>query len=123
MADALNDAVDTKAEKKRLKDERKKIKDEQKAQKKEAKQRAKEISAQEAELEDEGGHRARRYAQSGRKGRAWLSRNSLYRQSAMCGIRSCPIRFCGRRLPPGGQHDCLRPWHRWYQTLRDPCRR
>ncbi len=55
MADALNDAVDTKAEKKRLKDERKKIKDEQKAQKKEAKQRAKEISAQEAELEDEGG--------------------------------------------------------------------
>lgn len=55
MADALNEAVDTKAEKKRLKDERKKIKDEQKAQKKEAKQRAKEISAQEAELEDEGG--------------------------------------------------------------------
>ena len=55
MADALNDAVDTKAEKKRLKDERKKIKNEQKAQKKEAKQRAKEISAQEAELEDEGG--------------------------------------------------------------------
>ena len=55
MAEALNDAVDTKAEKKRLKDERKKIKDEQKAQKKEAKQRAKEISAQEAELEDEGG--------------------------------------------------------------------
>ncbi len=55
MADALNDAVDTKEEKKRLKDERKKIKDEQKAQKKEAKQRAKEISAQEAELEDEGG--------------------------------------------------------------------
>ncbi|MDE7017476.1 MAG: hypothetical protein K2P65_07845 [Lachnospiraceae bacterium] len=55
MADAFNDAVDTKAEKKRLKDERKKIKDEQKAQKKEARQRAKEISAQEAELEDEGG--------------------------------------------------------------------
>ena len=55
MAEAFNDAVDTKAEKKRLKDERKKIKAEQKAQKKEAKQRAKEISAQEAELEDEGG--------------------------------------------------------------------
>lgn len=55
MADAFNDAVDTKAEKKRLKDERKKIKNEQKAQKKEAKQRAKEISAQEAELDDEGG--------------------------------------------------------------------
>lgn len=55
MAEAFNDAVDTKAEKKRLKDERKKIKDEQKTQKKEAKKRAKEISAQEAELEDEGG--------------------------------------------------------------------
>ncbi|MCM1252241.1 MAG: hypothetical protein NC321_05425 [Clostridium sp.] len=55
MADAFNDAVDTKAEKKRLKDERKKIKDEQKAQKKEAKKKAKEISAQEAELDDEGG--------------------------------------------------------------------
>lgn len=55
MADAFDNAVDTKAEKKRLKGERKKIKNEQKAQKKEAKQRAKEISAQEAELEDEGG--------------------------------------------------------------------
>lgn len=55
MAEEFMDAVDTKAEKKRLKDERKKIKNEQKAQKKEAKQRAKEISAQEAELEDEGG--------------------------------------------------------------------
>ncbi|MCM1038129.1 MAG: hypothetical protein NC314_02805 [Roseburia sp.] len=55
MAEELMDAVDTKAEKKRLKDERKKIKNDQKAQKKEAKQRAKEISAQEAELEDEGG--------------------------------------------------------------------
>ncbi|MDE5932868.1 MAG: hypothetical protein K2H40_10375 [Lachnospiraceae bacterium] len=54
MAEAF-DVVDTKAEKKRLKDERKKIKDERKAQKKEAKQRAKEISAQEAELDDEGG--------------------------------------------------------------------
>ncbi len=55
MADILNDAVDTEAEKKRLKDERKKIKDEQKAQKKEAKKRAKEISAQEAELDEEAG--------------------------------------------------------------------
>lgn len=55
MADALNEVVDTKAERKRLREERKKIRDEQKAQKKEAKQRAKEISAQEAELEDEGG--------------------------------------------------------------------
>lgn len=55
MADILNNAVDTEAEKKRLKDERKKIKDEQKAQKKEAKKRAKEISAQEAELDEEAG--------------------------------------------------------------------
>ncbi|MDE6388651.1 MAG: hypothetical protein K2L82_12700 [Lachnospiraceae bacterium] len=59
MADELlNAEVDTKAEKKRLKEERKKIKDDQKAQKKEAKQRAKEISAQEAQLaedEDAGG--------------------------------------------------------------------
>ncbi len=55
MADILNEAVDTEAEKKRLKDERKKIKDEQKAQKKEAKKRAKEISAQEAELDEEAG--------------------------------------------------------------------
>jgi flagellar motility protein MotE (MotC chaperone) len=49
----LNPEVDTKAEKKRLKDERKKIKDEQKAQKKEAKQRAKEISQQEAQLSED----------------------------------------------------------------------
>lgn len=50
----LNEAVDTKAEKQRLKEEKKKIKDEQKAQRKEAKKRAKEISAQEAQLtEDE----------------------------------------------------------------------
>lgn len=59
MADELlNAEVDTKAEKKRLKEERKKIKDEQKAQKKEARQKAKEISAQEAQLsedEDAGG--------------------------------------------------------------------
>lgn len=55
MADILNEAVDTEAEKKRLKGERKKIKDEQKAQKKEAKKRAKEISAQEAELDEEAG--------------------------------------------------------------------
>ncbi|MDD6810938.1 MAG: hypothetical protein PUD93_03585 [Lachnospiraceae bacterium] len=54
MAEVMDSAVDTKAEKKRLKEERKKIKDEQKAQKKEARQRAKEISAQEAQLgEDE----------------------------------------------------------------------
>lgn len=55
MADILNEAVDTEAEKKRLKEERKKIKNEQKAQKKEAKKRAKEISAQEAELDEEAG--------------------------------------------------------------------
>lgn len=55
MADVLNSAIDTEAEKKRLKNERKKIKDEQKAQKKEAKKRAKEISAQEAELDEEAG--------------------------------------------------------------------
>lgn len=55
MADELlNAVVDTKAEKKRLKEERKKIKEQQKTQKKEAKQKAKEISAQEAKLaEDE----------------------------------------------------------------------
>lgn len=54
MADELLDSqVDTKAEKKRLKEERKKIKEEQKAQKKEAKQRAKEISQQEAKLSED----------------------------------------------------------------------
>ena len=54
MADELlNSQVDTKAEKKRLKEERKKIKEEQKAQKKEAKQRAKEISQQEAKLSED----------------------------------------------------------------------
>lgn len=54
MADELLNAdVDTKAEKKRLKEERKKIKEEQKAQKKEAKQKAKEISAQEAKLSED----------------------------------------------------------------------
>lgn len=54
MADELlNTQVDTKAEKKKLKEERKKIKSEQKAQKKEAKQRAKEISQQEAKLSEE----------------------------------------------------------------------
>lgn len=55
MADELlNAVVDTKAEKKRLKEERKKIKEQQKFQKKEAKKKAKEISAQEAKLaEDE----------------------------------------------------------------------
>ena len=55
MADMLNNAVDTDAEKKRLKEERNKLKSEQKAQKKEAKQRAKEIAAQEAELDEEAG--------------------------------------------------------------------
>lgn len=55
MANLVNGAVDTDAEKKRLKEERNKLKSEQKAQKKEAKLRAKEISAQEAELEDEAG--------------------------------------------------------------------
>ena len=55
MADMLNSAIDTEAEKKRLKDERKKLKNEQKAQKKEARQRAKEISAQESELDEEAG--------------------------------------------------------------------
>ena len=50
----LNEEVDTKAEKQRLKEEKKKIKDEQKSQRKEAKKRAKEISVQEAQLtEDE----------------------------------------------------------------------
>lgn len=49
----LNAEVDTKAEKKKLKEERKKIKDEQKAQKKEAKMRAKEISQQEAKLSED----------------------------------------------------------------------
>lgn len=54
MADELLNAdVDTKAEKKRLKEERKKIKEEQKDQKKEAKQKAKEISAQEAKLSED----------------------------------------------------------------------
>ena len=55
MAEAFNDAVDTKAEKKRLKDERKKIKAEQKAQKKEAKQRARELSDQIAGDDEPGG--------------------------------------------------------------------
>ncbi len=54
MADELLNAdVDTKAEKKRLKEERKKIREEQKSQKKEAKQKAKEISAQEAKLSED----------------------------------------------------------------------
>lgn len=54
MADELlNAGVDTKAEKKRLKEERKKIKSDQKAQRKEAKKRAKEISAQEARLSED----------------------------------------------------------------------
>lgn len=49
--------VDTKAEKKKLKEERKQLKNERKAQKKEAKQRAKELDEQQANLEgdDVGG--------------------------------------------------------------------
>lgn len=56
MADELN-AVDTKAEKAKLKEERKKLKEEKKAQRKEAKQRARELSEQEAHLngDDDGG--------------------------------------------------------------------
>ncbi len=53
MADVMDNAIDNKAEKQRLKEERKKIKEEQKAQRKEAKQRAKEISAQEASLSED----------------------------------------------------------------------
>lgn len=49
----LNAEVDTRAEKKRLKDERDKIKKEQKEQKKEAKKRAKEIAVQEAKLSED----------------------------------------------------------------------
>lgn len=55
MADMLDNAIDTDAEKKRLKDERSKLKKDQKEQKKEAKKRAKEIAAQEAELDEEAG--------------------------------------------------------------------
>ncbi len=49
--------IDTKAEKKKLKEERKQFKNERKAQKKEAKQRAKELDEQEAHLDgdDVGG--------------------------------------------------------------------
>lgn len=49
--------IDTKAEKKKLKDERKQFKNERKAQKKEAKQRARELDEQEAHLDgdDVGG--------------------------------------------------------------------
>ena len=49
--------IDTKAEKKKLKEERKKFKDERKAQKKEAKQRARELDEQQAHLDgdDVGG--------------------------------------------------------------------
>lgn len=49
----LNEEIDTKAEKKRLKEEKKKIRDEQKSQRKEAKKRAKEISVQEAQLSED----------------------------------------------------------------------
>lgn len=50
MADNV---IDTKAEKKRLKDEKKKLKQEQKTQRKEAKQRAKELALEEANLSDD----------------------------------------------------------------------
>ena len=43
--------IDTKAEKKKLKEERKQFKNERKAQNKEAKQRAKELDEQEAHLD------------------------------------------------------------------------
>ena len=50
MADNV---IDTKAEKKRLKEEKKKLKQEQKSQRKEAKQRAKELALEEANLSDD----------------------------------------------------------------------
>lgn len=54
MISMADNNMDTKAEKKRLKEEKKKLKQDQKAQKKEAKQRAKELAQQEANLtEDE----------------------------------------------------------------------
>lgn len=54
MADELmNTEVDTKAEKKKLKEERNQLKKEEKARKKEAKARAKEISSREAKLSED----------------------------------------------------------------------
>ncbi len=53
MPDTTENAGNTAAEKKRIKDERKKLKAEQKQQKKEAKKRAKELASQEADIEDE----------------------------------------------------------------------
>lgn len=50
MADNV---IDTKAEKKRLKEEKKKLKQEQKDQRKEARQRAKELALEEANLSDD----------------------------------------------------------------------
>lgn len=50
MADNV---IDTKAEKKRLKEEKKKLKQEQKNQRKEARQRAKELALEEANLSDD----------------------------------------------------------------------
>ncbi len=50
MADNV---IDTKAEKKRLKEEKKKLKQEQKSQRKEARQRAKELALEEANLSDD----------------------------------------------------------------------
>lgn len=53
MAEEMQQEVDVKASKKRLKEEKKKIKQEQKRQRKEAKTRAKEIAMEEAALVDE----------------------------------------------------------------------
>ena len=53
MANETTGAIDSKAEKKQIKDERKRLKEEEKKQKKEIKARAKEISKREAQIEDE----------------------------------------------------------------------
>ena len=53
MANETTGAIDSKAEKKQIKDERKRLKEEEKKQKKEIKARAKEISKREAAIEDE----------------------------------------------------------------------
>ena len=57
MGMGVQPPIDTKAEKKKLKEERKKFKDDRKAQKKEAKQRARELDEQQAHLDgdDVGG--------------------------------------------------------------------
>ena len=53
MAANETTGLDSKAEKKQIKDERKRLKEEEKKQKKEIKQRAKEISKREAAIEEE----------------------------------------------------------------------